>query len=85
MKRKELLSIVQNRIIKDYSEFKKIKPTHETISTAVSKLSKKLNIVSKRKIGNIHAFIYVKNKPFRSILRITIDENGKIIKISHSK
>ncbi len=85
MKKKELLNIIQNKVIKDYPEFRKIKPIQETVSTAISKLSKKLDIIGKKKMESVYAFIYIKNKPIRSILRIVIDENGKIIKISHSK
>lgn len=85
MKKKELLNIVQRRMIKDYPEFENIKPIQETVSTAISKLSKKLGITGKRKKENVYAFIYIKNRPIRSILRIVIDKSGKIIKISHSK
>ncbi len=85
MKKKELLNIVKKRIVKDYPEFEKIEPIQETISTAISKLSKKLGITGKKKKENVYAFIYIRNRPFRSILRITINANGKIIKISHSK
>ncbi|MCK4523796.1 hypothetical protein KAU15_02620 [candidate division WOR-3 bacterium] len=85
MKKKELLNIVQKRITRDYPEFEKIKPIQETISTAISKLSKKLGITGKKRKENVYAFVYIKNRPIRSILRITIDANGKIIKISHSK
>ena len=85
MKKKELLSIVQKQVIKDYPEFENIKPIQEDVSTAISRLSKELDITVKKKKENVYAFIYIRNRPFRSILRITINANGKIIKISHSK
>lgn len=86
MKENELKQLCDEKVRSDFPEFSDIEPKTETIDTDVKKYSKHLGSEFTADGKNIYGFVYEKHiNDFKKILRIVIDENGNIIKITHSK
>ncbi|MDY6788168.1 MAG: hypothetical protein SVK54_08610 [candidate division WOR-3 bacterium] len=86
MKENELKKLCGEKVRSDFPEFIDIEPTIETIDTDVKKYSKQLGRQFTGGEKKIYGYVYEKHvNNFKKILRIVIDENGNIIKITHSK
>ena len=86
MKVNELKKLCEAKIKSDFPEFSDIEPRIETIDTDVKKYSKRLGRKFTEGKKKIYGYVYEKHvHDFKKILRIVIDENGNIIKITHSK
>jgi len=83
---KQIDKIIEKLINNKFIEFKDIKPKIKKESKAVKYYSKILNTKIIPKKEDVFSYTYIKKyKDFNKILRITIDSNGKIIKISYNK
>ncbi|MFO8061854.1 MAG: hypothetical protein R6U31_02890 [bacterium] len=86
MKQNELTRLCEERIRAEFPEFSDIEPRIETIDTDVKKYSKQLGRQFTGGDKKMYGYVYEKHiNDFKKILRIVIDENGNIIKITHSK
>lgn len=86
MEQNELTKLCKEKIRSDFPRFSDIEPRIESIDTDVKKYSKQLGRQFPAHDKRIYGYVYEKSiNGFKSILRIVIDENGNIIKITHSK
>lgn len=84
MNKKDILSIVKKRINRDFPRFSNMPINEERIGSSAA-IAKKLGIEAVPMKKKLYAFTVVNEEQFRNVLRIVIDENGKFVKISHSK
>lgn len=86
MNKKELKNLVDKIVKEKYEEYSEIKPTIKEIKTETEILQKKLKMKVKPVEEKLYSFVYLLDKkPFKKILKITVDENGNIKKIVESK
>lgn len=86
MNKKELKNIVDKYVEENYREFFEMKPKIKEIDTEIETFQKKLKIKAKPIKRKLYSFVYVKNeKPFKKILKLTVDESGNIIKVVESR
>ncbi|MEO0234614.1 MAG: hypothetical protein ABIN11_05955 [candidate division WOR-3 bacterium] len=86
MNKKELKNIVNEYVEKNYKEFFELKPKIKEIDTDIESFQKRLKIKAKPVKQKLYSFVYVKDeKPFKKILKLTVDENGSIIKVVASR
>lgn len=86
MNKKELKKIVDKYIEKNFKEFFELKPKVKEVDTGIETFQKKLKIKTKPVKQKLFSFVYVKDeKPFKKVLKITVDETGEIIKVVQSK
>ncbi|MDI6701281.1 MAG: hypothetical protein QME48_08675 [bacterium] len=86
MNKKELKNLVDKIVKEKYEEYSEIKPSIKEIKTETATLQKKLKIKIKPIERKLYSFVYLLDKkPFKKILKITVDENGNIKKIVESK
>ncbi len=85
MNKKEIINSVNKIIEKKYKDFSNIQPIVKKESTAIKTYTKKLKIEREQLKEKVYSLTYLKKGVFNKILRITVSESGKIIKISINK
>ncbi|MGE3063788.1 MAG: hypothetical protein AB7T10_09205 [bacterium] len=86
MNKKELNGIVENYIKENAEEFLNVKPAVKEVSTDITEYKKQLKIKAKQREERIFSYTFVLNEGmFKKIFRISISENGEIVKVSKSK
>lgn len=86
MDKKILKDTVEKYVKENFSEFSGINPTLKEIKTDSRIFEKRLKIKIKPLERKIFSFVYVKDgKGFKKVLKITVDEEGKILKIAHNR
>jgi hypothetical protein len=86
MNKKELKSVVDKYVEKNYKEFFELKPKVKEIDTEIETFQKKLKIKAIPVKRKLYSFVYVKDeKPFKKVLKLTVDENGNILKVVESR
>ncbi|MEO0238046.1 MAG: hypothetical protein ABIN35_07430 [candidate division WOR-3 bacterium] len=86
MNKKELKNVVNKYVEENYKDFIELKPKVKEIDTEIETFQKRLKIKAKPVKQKLYSFVYVKDeKPFKKILKLTVDENGTIIKVVASR
>ncbi|GEM_PF-2674860 len=86
MDKKVLKDSVEKYVKENFSEFYGIDPTLKEIKTDSRIFEKKLKIKIQPLEKKIFSFVYVKDiNGFKKVLKITVDGEGKILKIVHNR
>lgn len=86
MKIEKIRIISDEYVKKNAKEFYNLVPSVKNISTDTKEYSKKLDLEFEKEKRKIVSFTYIlETPPFKKILILTIDSDGKIIKVSKSK
>lgn len=84
MNKRKIMDIIKQKISDEFPRFADL-PINEEYIGASKGIAKQLGITLPKSRVKLYAFTVVSKDIFRNVLRIVIDENGKFVKISHSK